>query len=287
MEILIISGLSGGGKSKAASFLEDMGYYIVDNMPAAIILKIAEFFSADQGKYDRAALVYDVRAGEDFEEFFRVLDELRHNSEHTCKLLFLEASVDTIIKRYKETRRPHPLYGEFGSIEAAVNHEMELMRPVRDRADYIINSTTYSTAKLRGELVRLFGGGRRQSDLTVNVVSFGFKYGIPMEADLVLDVRFMPNPYYIEELRGGTGLDGAVYDYVFSFPQTREFMERLESLLDFLLPYYREEGKAVLVIAVGCTGGHHRSVAVTRALVEHLRGLGCQVAENHRDMTRN
>ena len=270
MEILIISGLSGGGKSKAASFLEDMGYYIVDNMPAAIILKFAEFCAAVQGKYDRAALVYDVRAGEDFGEFFRVLEELRRSSEHTCRLLFLEASVDTIIKRYKESRRPHPLYGEYGSIEAAVNHEIELMRPVRDKADYIINSTTYSTAKLRGELMRLFGGGTGRGEMTVNVVSFGFKYGIPMEADLVFDVRFMPNPYYIEALRGKTGLDSGVYDYVFSFAETTDFMALLERLLDFLLPHYREEGKTVLVIAIGCTGGHHRSVAVTRALAGHI-----------------
>ena len=287
MEILIISGLSGGGKSKAASILEDIGYYIVDNMPAGMILKFAEFCSAVRGKYDRAALVYDVRAGEDFQEFLRVLSELRGNRAYTCRLLFLEASVDTIIMRYKETRRPHPLYGEYGSIEAAVRHEMELMRPVREKADFIINSTTYSTAKLRGELLRLFGGGSTRTALMVNVVSFGFKYGIPMEADLVFDVRFMPNPYYIEELRHKTGLDQDVYDYVFRFPQTRTFMERLESLLDFLLPHYQEEGKTVLVIAIGCTGGHHRSVAVTRALVEHIRSLGCQVAENHRDMTRN
>ena len=150
----------------------------------------------------------------------------------------------------------------------------------------ILDSKTYSTAKLRGELLLLFGKGQVQTDLGVNVVSFGFKYGIPMEADLVFDVRFMPNPYYIEELRHKTGLDGDVYRYVFQFQQTREFMDRLESLLDFLLPYYREEGKAVLVIAIGCTGGHHRSVVVTRALVEHLRGLGYQVTENHRDMTR-
>ncbi len=287
MEILIISGLSGGGKSKAASILEDIGYYIVDNMPAGMILKFAEFCSAVRGKYDRAALVYDVRAGEDFQEFLHVLEELRSNRAYTCRLLFLEASVDTIIMRYKETRRPHPLYAAYGSIEAAVRHEMELLRPVREKADFIINSTTYSTAKLRGELLRLFGGGSTRADLTVNVVSFGFKYGIPMEADLVFDVRFMPNPYYIEELRQKTGLSQDVYDYVFSFPQTQTFMERLENLLDFLLPYYQEEGKAVLVIAIGCTGGHHRSVAVTRALVDHIRSLGCQVTENHRDMTRN
>ena len=287
MEILIISGLSGGGKSKTASILEDIGYYIVDNMPAGMILKFAEFCSAVRGKYDRAALVYDVRAGEDFGEFFRVLAELRRSRDYTCRLLFLEASVDTIVMRYKETRRPHPLRDAYDSLEAAVRHEAALMRPVREEADFVIDSTTYSTAKLRGELLRLFGDGRAQADLTVNVVSFGFKHGLPMEADLVFDVRFMPNPYYVEALRDKTGLDEEVYRYVFSFPQTRAFMERLENLLDFLLPYYKEEGKAVLVVAIGCTGGHHRSVAVTRALVEHLQSLGCRVTENHRDMTRN
>ena len=286
MEILIISGLSGGGKSQAASFLEDMGYYTVDNMPAGIILKFAEFCAGSQGRYDKLALVYDVRAGEDFQEFFHVLDDLK-NVQINCRLLFLEASVSTIIKRYKETRRPHPLYGECGSLEAAVNREIELMRPVRDRADYVINSTTYSTAKLKGELARLFGGTSTTAEMTVNVVSFGFKHGLPLEADLVFDVRFMPNPYYIEELRQKTGLDQEVYDYVFSFSQTRDFMKHLQSLLEFVLPYYKEEGKTVLVVAVGCTGGHHRSVAVTRALVDFIRKLGYQVTENHRDMTRN
>lgn len=286
MEILIISGLSGGGKSQAASFLEDMGYYIVDNMPAGIILKFAEFCAGTQGRYDRLALVYDVRAGEDFGEFFRVLDELQRG-QITCRLLFLEASVATIIKRYKETRRPHPLYDECGSLEAAVNREIELMRPVRDRADYVINSTTYSTAKLKGELARLFGVSGTRQEMTVNVVSFGFKHGLPLEADLVFDVRFMPNPYYIEELRHKTGLDREVYDYVFSFSQTKDFMKYLENLIAFLLPYYKEEGKTVLVIAIGCTGGHHRSVAVTRALVDYIGSLGYQVTENHRDMTRN
>ena len=286
MEILIISGLSGGGTSQAASFLEDMGYYIVDNMPAGIILKFAEFCAGTQGRDDRLALVYDVRAGEDFGEFFRVLDDLK-KGQITCRLLFLEASVATIIKRYKETRRPHPLYDECGSIEAAVDREIELMRPVRERADYIINSTNYSTAKLKGELARLFGTSGTRQEMTVNVVSFGFKHGLPLEADLVFDVRFMPNPYYIEELRNKTGLDREVYDYVFSFSQTKDFMKRLEDLLTFLLPYYKEEGKTVLVVAIGCTGGHHRSVAVTKALVDYIGSLGYQVTENHRDMTRS
>ena len=286
MEILIISGLSGGGKSQAASFLEDMGYYIVDNMPAGIILKFAEFCAGAQGRYDKLALVYDVRAGEDFQEFFRVLDDLK-NGQISCRLLFLEASVSTIIKRYKETRRPHPLYGECGSLEAAVNREMALLRPVRDRADFVVDSTSFTTAKLKGELARLFGDPAVKTDMTVNVVSFGFKHGLPLEADLVFDVRFLPNPFYIDDLRDRTGLDREVSDYVFSFSQTRTFMKHLEGLLRFVLPYYQEEGKTLLVVAVGCTGGRHRSVAVTRALADFIGGLGYQVTENHRDMTRS
>ena len=286
MEILIISGLSGGGKSKAASFLEDMGYYIVDNMPAGIILKFAEFCAGAQGRYDRAALVYDVRAGEDFAEFFQVLDALREG-QYTCRLLFLEASVDTIIKRYKESRRPHPLYDTYGSLEGAVKGEIALMRPVRDRADFVIDSTNFSTARLKAELAKLFGGSATRAEMVVNVVSFGFKHGLPLEADLVFDVRFMPNPYYIEEMREKTGLDQEVYDYVFSFRQTKDFLQILENMLQFLLPHYREEGKTVLVVAVGCTGGRHRSVAVTRALAAFIRQLGYPVAENHRDITRN
>ncbi len=285
MEILIVSGLSGGGKSQAASFLEDMGYYIVDNMPAGIILKFAEFCAGAKGRYDKAALVYDVRAGEEFEEFFHVLDQLRAGT-NTCHLLFLEASVDTIIKRYKETRRPHPLQEACGSLEEAVRREMEVLSPVREKADYIIDSTTFSTARLKAELGSLFGGESMKTGMSVNVVSFGFKHGIPLEADLVFDVRFMPNPFYINELKHKTGMDQEVYDYVFSFSQTKAFLEHLQELLQFLLPHYKEEGKAVLVIAIGCTGGHHRSVSVSRALVEYIRGLGYEVTENHRDITR-
>ena len=286
MEILIVSGLSGGGKSQAASFLEDMGYYIVDNMPAGIILKFAEFCAGAQGRYDKAALVYDVRAGKDFAEFFTVLEELR-GSATTCRLLFLEASVDTIIKRYKETRRPHPLQESCESLEEAVRREMELLAPMREQADFIINSTNFSTARLKAELGSLLNGENVKTGMMVNVVSFGFKHGIPLEADLVFDVRFMPNPFYIPELKHKTGMDDDVYDYVFSFGQTKEFLDHLKELLKFLLPHYKEEGKAMLVIAIGCTGGHHRSVSVSRALVEYIRELGYEVTENHRDITRN
>ena len=285
MDILIISGLSGAGKSKAASYLEDMGFYIVDNMPAAMILKFAEFCAGGSGRYDRVALVYDVRTASSFTELFDVLDKLRA-MEGACRMLFLEAEPEVIIKRYKETRRRHPLADQTDSLEEAVRQERELMQPVRERADYVIDTSHTSTAQLRGELLRLFGDPEEKGGMTVSVTSFGFKYGLSLEADLVFDVRFMPNPFYIEELRPQTGLDQAVSDYVFSFQQTQGYLKRLEDLLAFSLPLYAEEGKTSLVIAVGCTGGHHRSVAVTHALAEFISGQGYQVSENHRDMNR-
>jgi len=286
MKILIISGLSGGGKSKAASFLEDAGFYIVDNMPAGMILKFAEFCAGGSGRYSRVALVYDVRTAETFDEFLEVLDTLRQR-EYDCKLLYLEASVETIIKRYKETRRIHPLQEKVASLEEAVDREIELMAPVRAQADIVLDSSNCSTARLRGELLRMFGGSQRAGDMLVSLVSFGFKHGLPMEADLVFDVRFMPNPFYIDALRHKTGLDPEVRDYVLSFRETEQFLDKLRELLRFVLPLYREEGKTVLVVAVGCTGGHHRSVAVTHALAEFINSLGYQVTENHRDMTRS
>ena len=285
MEILIISGLSGGGKSKAASFLEDSGFYIVDNMPAAMILKFAEFCAGGGGRYARVALVYDVRTAESFSELFDVLDKLKA-MEGVCRMLFLDASPAAIIKRYKETRRRHPLERETDSLEEAVEKERELLLPVKQRADFVINTTRLSTAKLRSELLRIFNGEGEQAGMTVSVTSFGFKYGLPLEADLVLDVRFMPNPFYIEELRHQTGLDKPVSDYVFSFQQTHDFLRKVEDLLGFTLPLYAEEGKTGLVIAVGCTGGHHRSVAIAHALTEFIRRQGYQASEHHRDMER-
>lgn len=285
MEILIISGLSGAGKSKAASFLEDMGFYIVDNMPAAMILKFAEFCTVSNGRYDRVALVYDVRTANSFTEFFEVLDKLKA-MDCQCRMLFLEASPETVIKRYKETRRRHPLRDGADSLEEAVRQERALMQPVKDRADYVVDTSRLSTAQLRSELLRLFDTRGEKAGMTVNVTSFGFKYGLPMEADLVMDVRFMPNPYYIEALRPKTGLDRDVYEYVFKFQQTKDFMKRLEDLLTFVLPLYAEEGKTSLTLAVGCTGGHHRSVAVTHALAEYIRELGYSTSEHHRDLER-
>ena len=286
MEILVISGLSGAGKSCAASCLEDIGYYTVDNMPAAIIPKFAEFSAESDGRYDRVALVNDIRGGVDsFQELLEVIDRLREGGT-VCRLLYLEADTQSIIKRYKETRRRHPLMADGMTIEQAMHREQELLRPLREHADFIIDTTLMPAAKLRNELYGLFGDKSARSTLSVNVVSFGFKYGIPLEADLVFDVRFLPNPFYVPDLKRKTGMDSEVYDYVFSFSQTKTFIEKLEGMLSFLLPLYAEEGKSTLVIAVGCTGGHHRSVSVARCVAAYLTELGYPAFENHRDITR-
>ena len=285
MKTLIISGLSGAGKSKAASFLEDMGYYIVDNMPAAMILKFAEFCAGGSGRYDRVALVYDVRTATSFTELFDVLDQLKQ-MENDCRMLFLEASPDTIIKRFKETRRRHPLFDRTDTLEEAVHLERQVLSPVRSRADFVIDTSHLSTGQLRQELLGSFGADGEKGGMTVTVTSFGFKHGIPLEADLVFDVRCLPNPFYIEELRKKTGLDKEVYDYVFTFSQSHEIVSRLNAYLGFTLPLYAEEGKTSLVVAVGCTGGHHRAVAVARTVAEFCRGQGYHVVEAHRDIGR-
>ena len=285
MEILIISGLSGSGKSKAASFLEDIGYYIVDNLPAEMMVKFADFCAASSGRYDRVALVYDVRAGEPFDLLVNTLERLKTTGVN-CRMLFLEAATQTIVNRYKETRRIHPLASQGLNIEQAVAKEREMMQPVRDHADFVLDSTSFSTAKLRSELLNLFGDPKDRVGLTVNVLSFGFKHGIPIEADLVFDVRFMPNPYYVAELKHKTGLDEEVREFVMGFRQTHDFLKQLHQMLQFLLPLYKEEGKTVLVVAIGCTGGHHRSVAIAHEVAEFIVGEGYPVTENHRDISR-
>ena len=285
MEILIISGLSGSGKSRAATYLEDIGYYTVDNLPAEMMLRFADFCAAAGGRYDKLAFVYDVRVGEPPENLTAAVSQLRVRGNR-CRLLFLEADTPTIIRRYKETRRTHPLSAEGRSIEQAVTLERSLLQPVRDHADYVLDTSGFSTTKLHAEILNLFSDATLEDGMHVNVLSFGFKNGLPPEADLVLDVRFLPNPYYVPELKSLNGLDAPVRDYVFHSEQTDEFFRRLTPLLDFLLPQYQQEGRTELVIAVGCTGGRHRSVAVAHYLAEYVTRLGCDVTESHRDMTR-
>lgn len=287
MEFVIISGLSGAGKSRAASFMEDMGYFCVDNLPVPLITKFAELGMAGSEEYGRVVLVTDVRAGALFENLFQALDTLEA-MKCPYRILFMDAGDDAIIKRYKESRRSHPLAEECDSLEEAIARERRMLLPLRQRADYIIDTSELPTAKLKGELRRLF---RKEGDagenMQIHVTSFGFKHGLPLEADLVLDVRFLPNPFYIAELRHLTGLDRGVRDYVFQSEQAREFMDRLKQLLEFLLPRYVEEGKTALVIAIGCTGGHHRSVAITHEVAQFIAQKGFSVTENHRDLARN
>ncbi len=284
MEFLIVTGLSGAGKTQATHFLEDMNYYCVDNMPSALLQPFAEFCVAAHGRFDKVALVTDVRARESFEELFHALGSLR-DLDCTFRILFIEAPVETIVRRYKETRRPHPLAGPGMSIEDAVRQEILLMEPVRARADHIVNTGNTTLGQLHNKLSRLFAEGG-EAQMPINVVAFGYKYGIPLDADLVLDVRFLPNPYYREELKALSGMDEAVYDFVMGQPDTAEYMEKLMDFLVFQLPRFREEGKPSLTVAVGCTGGRHRSVAVARAVTDRLTRLGHDARLMCRDMER-
>ena len=285
MEFVIISGMSGAGKSQAASIMEDMGFFCVDNLPAPLIPKFAELGMAGTGEYDRVVLVTDVRSGTNFSALFQSLEALK-GMKCPYRILYMDASDDVIIKRYKETRRSHPLAEECDSLEGAIALERRMLAPLRERAEFVVDTSDLSTAKLRGELLRLFGRGSQEGAMTVSVTSFGFKHGLPREADLVFDVRFLPNPYYVQELRPRTGLDDGVRDYVFSGGAAGEFLEKLQDLVGFLLPKYVEEGKTALVVAVGCTGGHHRSVAIAHALAAYIRGRGYPVTESHRDLGR-
>lgn len=285
MDFLIITGLSGAGKSRAADVLEDLDYYCVDNLPVALMPKFAELCIATGGRYEKVALVTDVRAKNGFDELLKTLDQLK-DMNCACRILYMDADVPTIVKRYKETRRPHPLAKRGGSIEEAVYQEMDLLAPIRERADFIVNSSTLTLGQLQSRLFELIAPAGAKRQLEVTVEAFGFKHGIPLDADLVFDVRFLPNPYYLEELRPLTGLDRPVAQYVFDSNDARSFMAKVEDLLDFLLPLYVEEGKLSLLVAVGCTGGRHRSVAIAAALTEYLRAKGISAENVNRDIKK-
>ena len=285
MEFLIITGLSGAGKSRAADVLEDLDYYCVDNMPIALMPRFAELCIATAGRYEKVALVTDVREKDGFGQLLETIDELKERGCN-CKILYMDADVRTLIRRYKESRRPHPLANHGSSVEAAVYKEMELLAPIRERADYVVNSSNLTLGMLQRKLFSLFAGEGAKREIDVTVMSFGYKYGLPMDADLVFDVRFLPNPFYVEELRPLCGLDLPVAEFVFSYQQTRTFMEKITGMLDFLLPLYIEEGKLSLTVAIGCTGGHHRSVAIAAALNDHLRAEGLRSVNINRDIDK-
>lgn len=285
MQFIVVSGLSGAGKSKVATNLEDLGFYCVDNMPVEMIPQFAQLCLATKGRFEKVALVTDVRASLSFDVLFQSLEALDRQSLR-YSILFMEATTEVLIKRFKETRRLHPLMRDGTPMLEALERERELLAPVRNRANVIIDTSSLSTGRLRGLLIDMVGGGLHERAMTVSVVSFGFKHGIPLDADLVFDVRFLPNPYYIPELRNKTGLDEEVRSFIFQYQQTKDFLDKLEDLLNFTLPQYMEEGKTDLVIAVGCTGGRHRSVAVARELSEFIAKRGYNTVLSHRDMTR-
>lgn len=284
MDFIIITGMSGGGKSKAANVLEDTGYYCIDNMPASLIPDFAQLYrNANRGK--DVAFIIDVRGGSDFEGLFSSIEALKA-AGHGCKMIFIDCSDEVLVNRYKETRRVHPLASENDmNISKAIATERELLKDVRERSDIIINTTKTTVTQFRErvyEAVKKLGDGR----IFVSCNSFGFKYGAPNDADLVFDVRCFPNPYYIPELKHKTGLDAPVRDYVFSSDETNEFVNKLCDMVDFLLPLYIKEGKHQLTVAVGCTGGKHRSVAIAEELCKHVcRGSHTAVAF-HRDINK-
>jgi UPF0042 nucleotide-binding protein len=285
VEFLIITGLSGAGKTRAADVLEDLDYYCVDNMPVALMPRFAELCLDTRGRYEKVALVTDTRDREGFGELLNTIEDLR-KMDCTVRILYMDADIPTLVRRYKESRRPHPLAEPGMSMEDAVRKEEELLAPVRAAADYVVNSSSLTLGALQNQLFSLFAGEDRKRDLAVTVMSFGFKHGIPLEADLVFDVRFLPNPFYVEDLRPLCGLDRPVAEYVFRHTQTREFLEKLEDMIAFLLPYYKEEGKLALTVAIGCTGGHHRSVAIASALHKHLLANGVNSVNVNRDVDK-
>lgn len=285
MEFLIITGLSGAGKSRAADVLEDIGYYCVDNMPAVLMPRFAEFCAAGGGKYDKVALVTDVREKGSFEELIKTIEELR-GMDCGCRVLFMDADKKTLVRRYKESRRKHPLYTKGESVETSIDRENELLKPVREMADYTVDTTGLTLGMLQKKIKKILAPEAEVSVIEINVMSFGYKYGIPLDADLVFDARFLPNPFYVEELRPLSGLDSPVMEYVFSYQQTREFMTKVEDMVEYLIPLYAEEGKQTLTIAVGCTGGRHRSVAIASALNAHLLSEGVSTVLINRDIDK-
>ena len=272
MRFVIVTGMSGGGKRTALKMLEDVGFYCVDNLPVALIEKFVELIVTPNSEITKVALGLDVRAGQSFEEVEHILGNLRKNG-YSFDLLFMEATDPVLLKRYKESRRMHPLSPE-GRVEEGIGKERKILAPIQEISDYVIDTSNLLTRELKEELDRIFVKNEEYNSLMVTVMSFGFKYGIPADADLVFDVRFLPNPFYIDELKHKTGQDKEVQDYVMGFEEAKQFSEKLTDMIRFLIPNYVKEGKYQLVIAVGCTGGKHRSVTLANELYSRLKDHG-------------
>ena len=281
---VIVTGLSGGGKSLAARYMEDIGYFCVDNLPPIFIPKFIDLCRETQGQISRAAIVVDTRSREFFDDFVKVLNEL-DAGDISYELLFIEASDDVIIRRYKETRRPHPL-APAARISEGVTRERELLAPVRARATQLVNTSKLRKAELRDIIRQHYDTPGTDAVMSVNILSFGFKYGIPLDADLVFDVRFLPNPFYVDSLRNKSGTVPQVSSYIESWDVTQKFEQYLDGMIDFLLPQYVKEGKSQLVIAIGCTGGMHRSVFIAKHLYDRIKD-SYDARLEHRDLMKN
>ena len=284
MRFVVVTGMSGGGRLTAIRFLEDMGYYCVDNLPVRLIDPFMALVTAPGSAVDKVVLGMDVRADESFDNVEQVLAALKEKG-YRFEILFMDASDEVLVKRYKETRRAHPVCPT-GRVEEGIARERKILEQIKSSADYVIDTSNLLTRSLREELARIFVDDRRYNSLMISIMSFGFKNGIPMDADLVFDVRFLPNPFYVDSLKRLTGNDAPVRDYVMAAPEAEQFMDKLSDMISFLIPGYVKEGKNQLVIAVGCTGGHHRSVTIANALAERMSDGDYGINLYHRDINR-
>ena len=283
MRFIIVTGLSGAGKTEATRSLEDMGYFCVDNLPPKLIPKFAEACTQSQGKIDKVALVIDIRGGIFFDDLFESLNYLK-NQDFKYEILFLDASDEVLVKRFKESRRSHPL-APGSRVITGINQERTRLREVKDRADIIIDTSKYAIRDLREEMTKNYGDIKKsENDLSITVLSFGFKYGIPVDSDLVFDVRFIPNPFYIPTLKPFSGNDKPVKDYVLEQQETKDFLKITDEMLDFLIPNYKKEGKRQLIVSIGCTGGRHRSVAIANSIYRKLIEKKYNASVEHRDI---
>lgn len=283
MRFVIVTGMSGAGKSQAVKCLEDMNFYCVDNMPPVLMPKFAEICMT--GMITNAAVVADIRGGEMFKEINGIIEELKAMGI-SPEIMFLGAEDYVLVKRYKETRRKHPLSPD-GKIEEGISKEKELLIEIKNKSDYYVDTSNLTLQQLKKTLTEIFDDGKSADGLLIDITSFGFKYGIPSDADLVFDVRFLPNPYYIDELKNKTGVQSDVQEFVLKWQQTTEFLDKLYDMISYLVPYYQEEGKSQLVIAIGCTGGMHRSVTMVEKMYEKLLENKFKVIKHHRDIEKD
>lgn len=285
MRFVMVTGMSGAGKSSVLKMLEDMGYFCVDNLPIQLIPKFSQLAVESISTIDKVALGVDIRSGQNLEQLGDILINFEENNL-PYEVLFLDANTEVLVKRYKETRRTHPLARE-GRVDKGIELERERLKFLKKRANYIIDTSMLLIRELKAEIDKIFLEDGEYQNFIVTVLSFGFKYGIPADSDLVFDVRFLPNPYYIPELKPQTGNDQPVYDYVMQAPQAVEFLEKLEDMLTFLIPNYIIEGKNQLVVSIGCTGGKHRSVTLANAITKQLKKLSYGVKVEHRDIEKD